>query len=47
MISAEGVAVDPAKIEAIVAWEVLKNVRDIRSFLGLASYYRKIGRAHV
>jgi len=41
VISAEGVAVDPAKIDAIVAWEVPKNVRDIRSFLGLASYYRK------
>ena len=41
MISAEGVSVDPSKIEAIVSWEVPKNVRDIVSFLGLASYYRR------
>ena len=41
VISAEGVTVDPAKINAIVAWEVPKNVRDICSFLGLASYYRR------
>ena len=32
---------DPAKIEAVVSWEVPKNVKDIRSFLGLASYYRR------
>ena len=44
VVSAAGVAVDPAKIDAIVAWEVPKNVRDIRSFLGLASYYRRFIR---
>ena len=44
VISAAGVAVDPAKIDAIVSWEVPKNVRDIRSFLGLASYYRRFVR---
>ena len=41
VISVEGVAEDPAKIDAIVAWEVPKNVKDIHSFLGLASYYRR------
>ena len=31
---------DPRKIEAIVNWEQPKNVPKVRSFLGLAGYYR-------
>ena len=41
VISAEGVSVDPQKIEAIVNWKPPINVTEIRSFLGLAGYYRK------
>ena len=41
VISAEGVYVDPQKIEAIVNWKPPTNVTEIRSFLGLAGYYRK------
>ena len=41
MISAEGVFVDPQKIEAIVIWKPPTNVTEIRIFLGLARYYRK------
>ena len=41
VISAEGVSVDPQKIEAIVNWKSPTNVAEIRSFLGLAGYYRK------
>ena len=41
VISAEGVSVDPQKIEAIVNWKPPMNVTEIRSFLGLAGYYRK------
>ena len=41
MISAEGVYVDPQKIEAIVNWKPPMNVTKIRSFLDLAGYYRK------
>lgn len=40
-ISWEGVSTDPSKIEAIVNWERPKNVAEIRSFLGLAGYYRR------
>ena len=32
---------DPQKIEAIVNWQPPTNVTEIRSFLGLAGYYRK------
>ena len=41
VISAEGVSVDPQKIEAIVNWKPPTNVAEVRSFLGLAGYYRK------
>ena len=41
VISVEGVSVDPQKIEAVVNWKLPKNVSEVRSFLGLAGYYRK------
>ena len=41
IISAEGISVDPHKIEAIVNWKPPTNVSEVRSFLGLAGYYRK------
>ena len=41
VISSEGVSVDSRKIEAVVSWKSLKNVSEVRSFLGLAGYYRK------
>ena len=41
VISVEGVSVDPKKIEAVVNWKPLKNVSEVRSFLGLTGYYRK------
>ena len=41
VLTTEGVVVDPAKIEAVIEWQQPKNVTDIRSFLGLARYYRR------
>ena len=41
VISVEGISVDPQKIEAIVNWKPPINVSKVRSFLGLAGYYRK------
>ena len=41
VISAEGVAVDPTKVDAVLQWEQPKSVTEIRSFLGLAGYYRR------
>ena len=41
VISHGGISVDPAKIEAVLEWERLRNVTEIRSFLGLAGYYRR------
>ena len=41
MVSASGVSVDPEKVEAVMSWERSKSVFEIRSFLGLAGYYRR------
>ena len=40
-MSAEGIRVDPVKIEAIMNWKPPRNVTEVRSFLGLACYYRR------
>jgi hypothetical protein len=41
VLSVEGIAVDPSKVESVTKWEQLLNVTDVRSFLGLAGYYRR------
>jgi hypothetical protein len=40
VISGKGVAVDPEKVKAVVEWTRPTSVFEIRSFLGLAGYYR-------
>jgi hypothetical protein len=40
IISKGGIAVDPAKVTAIMGWKTPSTVSEIRSFLGLAGYYR-------
>ncbi|KAG8496459.1 hypothetical protein CXB51_007559 [Gossypium anomalum] len=41
IVSGDGIRVDPSKISAIVDWKPPKNVTEVRSFLGLAGYYRR------
>ena len=41
IVYAEGIRVYSAKIEAIVSWKPPRNVIEVRSFLGLAVYYRR------
>ena len=41
IISEEGISMDPEKIEAIMNWPTPRNVTDVRSFMGLAGYYRR------
>lgn len=41
IISAEGVRADPAKVQAVKDWPAPTNQTEVRSFVGLASYYRR------
>ena len=41
VISKDGLAVDPQKIAAITDWRRPESVTEVRSFLGLAGYYRR------
>jgi hypothetical protein len=41
IITNGGIAVDPSKVQDVLNWSPPKNVPEIRSFLGLAGYYRR------
>lgn len=41
IVSAEGVAADPAKVEAVTTWPKPSNLKTLRSFLGFCGYYRR------
>ena len=41
ILSAEGVAVDPSKVKDVLDWKPPTTVHQVRSFLGLAGYYRR------
>ena len=41
VVSGQGVSPDPAKVTKIQDWEPPKNVKEVRAYLGLCSYYRR------
>ena len=41
VVSSEGIKVDPAKIEAVKSWDRTRTPTEVRSFMGLAGYYRR------
>ena len=41
VVSKDGVSVDPGKVEAVSCWPRPTTISEVRSFLGLAGYYRK------
>jgi hypothetical protein len=41
IISEGGIFIDPSKVKDVLSWKKPQNVSDIRSFLGLAGYYRR------
>jgi hypothetical protein len=42
VLSAKGIAVDPSKVQDILEWKSPTTVHQVRSFLGLAGYYRRV-----
>lgn len=41
IVSEEGIRTDPDKISTIQGWTTLKTAKQLKSFLGLSSYYRR------
>jgi hypothetical protein len=41
IISKGRISVDPSKVKDVLSWNTPENILDIRSFLGLAGYYRR------
>ncbi|XP_058068776.1 uncharacterized mitochondrial protein AtMg00860-like [Magnolia sinica] len=41
VVKVEGIAIDPAKVEAITKWELPTTVTKVRSFLAMAGYYKR------
>jgi len=36
----DGISVDPSKVQEVLDWKAPTSVHEVRSFLGLAGYYR-------
>ena len=41
IISAQGIATNPKKVEIIRTWPQPTNLKELQSFLGLCNYYRR------
>jgi len=41
IVSGEGISVNLSKVQAVKDWPIQKSTAEIRSFLGLAGYYRR------
>jgi hypothetical protein len=41
VLSGDGISVDPTKVQEVLEWKTPTTVTEVRSFLGLAGYYRR------
>ena len=41
MLLENGISIDPSKVQEVMDWKALTSVHEVRSFLGLAGYYRR------
>ena len=41
VVSKDGITIDLKKVEVVVEWNSPNSVTEVRSFLGLTSYYRR------
>ena len=41
VLSEDGIFVDPSKVQEVLDWKAPTSVHEVRSFLGLAGYYRR------
>ncbi|CAL9702220.1 unnamed protein product [Knipowitschia caucasica] len=46
IVSEEGVKTDPDKLQALKSWPVPKTLKELRSFLGFAGYYRRFIKSY-
>jgi hypothetical protein len=46
IVGASGVKVDPRKVKAVQEWPVPQDVHQLRSFLGMANYFRRFIQAY-
>jgi len=41
VLSEDGISIDPSKVQEVLDWKAATSVHEVRSFLGLARYYRR------
>jgi hypothetical protein len=46
MIIKEGVSIDSHKVEVMLNWPILTNIKQLRGFLGLIGYYKKFVKGY-
>jgi hypothetical protein len=46
IVSAEGIHTEPSKIEKVKDWPTPTSIKELHSFLGMASYYRRFIKGH-